>query len=205
MPTRRRTRVPPRNPEQRLIAAAFELAAEKGWRRTGLAEIAAAARMPLNEAYGVFRSKFAILRGFRRSVDEAVLAGPRPSLSDPPRDRLFDVLMRRFEALKPHRQAIRAILRGAAGDPVFVKTIFGLLGSMTWMLEAAGIPASGCRGRLACRLCAGLYMSVFPVFLRDESEDLGTTMAALDRRLRQVEGLIAMFGPLASRARRRQA
>lgn len=204
MPRRRSTRMPPRDPRQRLIAAALALAGEKGWRRIDMADIAAAARMPLDEAYGLFRSKVAILAGFRRSIDQAVLSGAMPSAKDPVRDRLFDVLMRRFEELKPHRQGLKAILRDSVGTPALVKALPGLLRSMSWMLAAASIPASGCRGRLATRLVGALYLSIFPVFLRDESADLGTTMAALDRRLRQAETLISTFGPVAARVRKSQ-
>ncbi len=204
MPKRSRTRVPPADPKQRLIAAALNLAATKGWRRTGLAEIAASAHVPLDQAYGLFRSKFAILVGFRRSIDEAVLAQRGPAADESPRDRLFDVLMRRFELLKPYRPGIKAILRDSIGDPSLAKAVPGLLRSIGWMREAAGLPATGCRGRLACRLTAALYVSVLPVFLRDDSADLGSTMATLDRRLRQAETLLSSFGPILGRSAKPQ-
>jgi AcrR family transcriptional regulator len=204
MPTRRRRRAPPKrsssgNPKQRLIDAALDLAVSQGWRRTGMGEIAAAAGVPLAETYRIFRSKFAILAAFRRSIDEAVLAGAAPSAADSPRDRLFDVLMRRFEALRPHRPAIRALLRDSIGDPILAKGVPGFARSMAWMLEAAGITVSGCWGRITGKAVAVLYLSVLPAFLRDESTDLGTTMATLDKRLRQVEMFINTFQTMANR------
>lgn len=205
MPNRRRARrPPPADPGQRLIAAALELAASKGWRRVSMAEIAASAEVSLDQTHALFPSKFAVLRGFRRGIDETVLARRAPASDDPPRDRLFDVLMRRFEALKPHQAGIRAILRDSVGDPALLHGLPGLVRSMAWMREAAGLPAWGCRGRLASRLTAALYLSVLPVFLRDESADLGSTMAALDRRLRQAEALLGTFHPLAARAAKPQ-
>jgi hypothetical protein len=45
---------------------------------------------------------------------------------------------------------------------------------------------------------------MLPVFFRDESEDLGTTMAALDRRLRQAESLANALRPITSRTRKAQ-
>jgi AcrR family transcriptional regulator len=202
MPTRRRTRALPKDPRQRLIAAALALAVEKGWRRIAMADIAAAAGLSLAETYRLFRSKFALLAGFRRDIDQAVLAGPAPSPDESVRDRLFDVLMRRFEALKPHRAALKVILRDSLGTPAPIKALPGLLRSMSWMLAAASIPTAGYRGRLTTRLVAALFLSIFPAFLRDESADLGTTMAVLDRRLRQVESLVANFGPIAARVRK---
>ena len=202
MPTRRRTRAQPQDPKQRLIAAGLALAAEKGWRRITMADIAASAGVPLADAFRLFRSKFALLAGFRRDIDAAVLAGPAPSINDPVRDRLFEILMRRFEALKPHRAALRVILRDSVGTPAPVAALLGLRRSMSWMLAAAGIPAGGYRGQLATKLVSLVYISVFPAFLRDDSADLGTTMSALDRRLRQGETVLKFLRPVAATARK---
>src|ERR1700730_6157190 len=93
-----------RSPEDRLIVAALELAARQGWRRTGLAEIAAEAGLKLHEAYALHRSKAAILGAFTRRIDREVLAGAgAPEEGESTRDRLFDTLMRRYDALKPYK------------------------------------------------------------------------------------------------------
>jgi len=210
MATRRRPRAAPkqssaRDPRQRLISAALGLAAEQGWRRTGMADIAAEAGLSLHDTYALFRSKLAILIAFRRSIDEAVLAGPSPSANDSPRDRLFDVLMRRFDALKPHRKALQAILRDSIGQGTLVKSLPGFLRSMSWMLAAAAIPNTGCHGRVTARFVAALYLTVLPTFFRDDSADLGTTMATLDRRLRQAESLVNGLRPVTERVRKARA
>jgi AcrR family transcriptional regulator len=172
-------------PEDRLIEAALELAGRQGWRRTGLAEIAAEAGVSIAEAYALHRGKHAILRAFQRRIDQAALAGT--SSGDSARERLFDLLMRRFEALKPHKAAVRAILRDSVGHPAAIFGIASVERSMRWMLEGAGISTGGCAGRLLVHLTTALYLSVLRVFLGDDSEDLGRTMAALDRGLRQGE------------------
>src|SRR5215469_11944743 len=163
MAARKRPRQPSGSPRERLITAAFELASERGWRRLGMAEIAAAARLSLEETYGIARSKHAILGALRRQVDEAMLAGGVAG-GDVPRDRLFDVLMRRLEALRPYRAGLRTILRESVGSPALLGILPGLLRSMGWTLTAAGLPASGCRGRLARRFVGAIYVSVMPVF-----------------------------------------
>lgn len=193
------------DPKKRLIAAALALAARQGWRRASLAEIAAEAKLPLHEAYAFFRSKPAILAAFRRDIDVAVLAKavPERDAGEAPRDRLFEVLMRRFEALQPHRPALKSILRDSLGHPAALCGLAGLMRSMGWMLEAAGISVSGCRRRLTINLLSGLYLSVLRVFLDDDSADLGRTMAALDRRLRQGESLLGFATSLAGAGRKR--
>lgn len=177
----------------RLVDAALVLAERQGWRRTGLAEIAAEAGLSLAETYDAVPSKLALLAAFHRRIDRAALAQAGDAEA-PPRDRLFDALMRRFDALAPHRPALRAILRDSRGDPALLLGAAALVHSMAWMLEAAGIPASGLRGGVRAPLLSGLYLLVLRVFLDDDSTDLAKTMAALDRQLRRSETILGIGG-----------
>jgi AcrR family transcriptional regulator len=177
--------------EERLVDAALTLAASQGWGQTGMAAIAAKAGLSLGEAYAAAPSKFALLAAFHRRVDKAALADAVDS-AELPRDRLFDVLMRRFDALAPHRPALRSILRDSLGDPAAVFGVPTLIRSMGWMLEAAGISAAGLRGRLRGQLLTGLYLSVLRVFIEDDSTDLARTMAVLDQRLRWAESWLGL-------------
>jgi AcrR family transcriptional regulator len=181
-------------PGERMLDAALELAAERDWAGVGLAEIAQQAGLPLADAYAACRSKLDLLVALNRRLDQAALA-TAPEADGLPRERLFDLLMRRFDALQPHRQALRSLLRGSLGDPGALLAAPALLRSMTWMLEAAGIGAAGWRGALHVHVLAGVYLSVLRVFLNDESTDLAATMAALDRRLRAVEGWLGGAKP----------
>jgi AcrR family transcriptional regulator len=191
---------PPTDPAQRLIDAALALALRQRWSRTGMAEIAAEAGLPLDVAYAQFRSKTALLDGFMRRVDRAVLAGATGDdtatvdIATARRDRLFDTLMRRFDALQPHKDALRAILGDGRGDPSLVLNGIGLLRSMAWMLEASGITAAGWRGGLRAHLLVGIYLPVLRVFFDDASPDLARTMATLDRLLRRSERFLAGVG-----------
>jgi AcrR family transcriptional regulator len=201
---RARAQAAARDPKDRLIDVALDLAAERGWRNLSMAEIAEAADLSLRETYDLIRSKPGLVAAFRRRIDEAMLeAGPISG--DTTRDRLFDGLMRRFEALKPHRPGIRVILRDSVGDPAALCYLPGLMRSMAWTLAAAGLPSSGLRARWAEQVLGGVYLSVMPTFFRDEGADLGTTMAALDRRLRQAESLLGVLAPVGGGRGRRVA
>ena len=181
------------DPSERMLDAALALAAERDWAGIGLAEIAHKAGLPLAEAYAACRSKLDLLAALNRRVDAAALAAV-PEAEGLPRERLFDLLMRRFDALQPHRLALRSMLRGGLGGPTALLAAPALLRSMAWMLEAAGIGTGGRRAGLRAPLLAGVYLSVLRVFLGDESTDLAATMAALDRRLRGVEGWLGGAG-----------
>src|SRR5271165_2106461 len=180
----------PQGDVDRIIHAALARVATEGWRHLSLAAIAAAAELPILQVYRIFGSKQAILSGFYRRVDEMVLAQPPPAEAEErPRDRLFDLLMRRFDALQPHKPALEVLRRELLGDPVTALCAgTSLLRSIRWMLEAADIPTGGVRGAIAVKLAASAYLSAMRVWQRDDSPDLARTMAALDARLRRIEG-----------------
>jgi AcrR family transcriptional regulator len=174
---------------ERIIDAALALIPTEGWRRLSLAAIAAEAGLPLVSVYRAFGSKAAILAGFSRRIDEAVLAEPVAADADErPRERLFDLLMRRFDALRPYRPVIEVLRRELPCDPAAALCSgASLLRSMRWMLEAGGVATTGLRGALALKLTTASYLAAMRVFERDDSADLGRTMAALDRALQRIE------------------
>lgn len=185
----------------RVIKAAMALAAEGRWRDISLNDIAAGAGVSLAQLHAVFSSKAAILRAFSDKIDAIVLDGTDDDVRDEPTsDRLLDVLARRLEALQDYKPAIGSILRDTVTDPA--AALCGgprLLRSMAWSLEASGLRSSGLRGRIRTKGLAVIYMSTLCVWLRDDSDDLGPTLAHLDRALRRAERLAMAIG-LADRA-----
>ncbi|MEE8140903.1 MAG: TetR family transcriptional regulator [Alphaproteobacteria bacterium] len=170
---------------KRAIAAALKLATERGWRRVSLHDIAERAGVTLEELYGQFSSRDAILSAFVRGIDAQVLkSGDPEDAAESPRHRLFAVIMNRFDALAPHKPAIAAIMRDCGGDMLTVaSSLCRLISSMAWMLEAAGISSAGLRGALRTKGLAAIYCATIRVWLSDDSADMAKTMAALDRHL----------------------
>jgi AcrR family transcriptional regulator len=184
---------PPQSDADRIIDAALSQIATEGWRNMSLAAVAAAAGMPILRVYRLFGSKHAILRGVYRRVDEIVLTEPPPAEGhERPRDRIFDLLMRRFDALRHHKQALEILSGQLWSDPVAAQCAGrSLLRSMRWMLEAADISTGGWRGAVAIQLTAAAYLSAIRVWQHDDTPDLAPTMAALDARLRRIESWLA--------------
>src|SRR6516165_8793766 len=156
-----------------IIDAALARIASDGWRHLSLAAIADAAGLPILRVYRTFGSKQAILRGLHRRVDEAALAQPPPAEpAERPRDRLFDLLMRRFDALGPYKPALAVLRRELPGDPMTILCSGAwVLRSMRWMLAAAEISTDGIRGAVAVKLTAAVYLSTMRVWQRDDSPD----------------------------------
>ncbi len=172
-----------------IIETALRLAAETGWRDLSLAAIAAAAKLPLTKVYPVYSSKQAILNAFARRIDAEVLAAAELEAGeDRARDRLFDLLMRRFDALGPYRKALGNIVYDQARDPLAAGCALAQLRrTLALTLEAAGLSAGGLRGALRIKGLGLVYLATLRVWLRDESDDLARTMATLDRQLGRVE------------------
>lgn len=174
-----------RSQRARIIDAFMALLAEKPIEQVGLAEIARAAGVSLAELRDEFGSTFAILAAYVKQVDRAVLAGEDADMAEePPRERLFDVLMRRIELLTPHKEAVRSLMRSAMRNPGLALALQRLaLRSQQWMLTAADIGAAGPLGFVRAQGLAVLFASVLRTWVDDDDPGLARTMAALDRAL----------------------
>ena len=187
----------------RLVKAALGLVAEQGWRELSLSSVATAADMPLATLYRHFPTKTALLTGIWKMVDMTALAGESDP-DEPARDRLFDVMMRRFDAMQEHREGFVALLRDLRFDPLgLVLQIPKAELSMRWVLEAAGLPVSGVMGELRVRGLTVVYLFTLRAWMKDDSADMARTMKELDSRLRQAEQVANTVdrGPAAFRRR----
>jgi ubiquinone biosynthesis protein COQ9 len=179
--------------DRKLVEAAFTLIAERGWRRMSVAEAARQADLPLDQARGRFPVRAVVLLRFGVLADQAALAlAPKEGLH---RDRLFDLIMRRFDFLQSHRPGVMALLRALPTEPCVAALLAAAnRRSMAWMLEGAGISARGPLGRLRTRGLLLVWLAGVRAWRNDTSPDLSATMAALDRaltRAEQVEGWLA--------------
>jgi ubiquinone biosynthesis protein COQ9 len=201
----------------KIIDAAMRLAAESGWAGLSLDDIAVAAGSNLAEFREEFQSKAQILAAFTHAVDDAVLARiGRPEPGTAGRDRLFDVLMTRFEVMAPYKPALRRILADLRYSPGQSLAQFGAASrSIYWMLAAAGLDAEGPRGAVRIPGVMGIYARAFDTWLEDDDPGMARTMATLDSRLRRaermaqrVDDLVAaagrMFGSLKERGGQRE-
>lgn len=187
----------------RIIDALMALLAEKPIGEIGLADVAEAADVPLTTLREDFDGKLGILAAFSRRIDLMVLAGGAPDMSVGPRDRLFEAEMRRFDALRPYKAALRGLARSARRDPGLACALHGLAKrSQKWTLVAAGIHHGGILGRVALEGAVLVYAEAMRTWFDDDDEDSARTMAALDRALRRGEQAMRVLSDLCSFAPR---
>jgi AcrR family transcriptional regulator len=169
----------------RAIDALLELLSEQRIEAIGIADVAKRAGLPLSKLRGEFSSVMAILAAHSKRTDRKVLEGGDGDMGEEsPRERLFDILMRRLEILAPHKAAMRSLLRSAASNPGLALALNGLaVRSQQWMLGAADIKTAGPKGMIRSQALAVLFARVMCVWVNDEDPGLARTMAALDREL----------------------
>ena len=171
------------------LERAFATVEEKGWSRLTLADLAAALELTLVDLRALIDSKYDLISALSRHVDVAVLEECASiDANDSPRDRLFEVMMARFDALTPYRDALGMMAFSARSDlRLAAMTHKHLQRSMGWMLEAAGLGEGGLRGKFRQNGLTVVYIRASMAWLKDGSEDLSATMKALDQALEDAE------------------
>lgn len=183
--------------KDKIVHSALHLAAEQGWQHVTLRDISGHAGVALTDIYACAEHKDDILVLLGRLIDRRVLENVHYSEDDvtSPRDRIFDILMDRFDILNDYRDGITAILDSFICDPKqMVISMPHLCRSMSWMLEAAGIETSGIKGAVKVTGLTGLYIKTLRVWKDDDSKDLSKVMAALDKTLERAESMANSFG-----------
>lgn len=191
---------PPRGDSDRdkAIDALMGLLAEQSFEDIGLAEVAGRAGLKLSQLRAEFGSVLAIYAAHVKDMDRTVLAGGAEEIAEESaRERLFDVLMRRLEAMAPYKEAVRSIMDSARRHPGLAFALNAMaVRSQRWMLEAAGIRTNGPRGAMRAQGAALMFARVLDTWVDDDDPNLDRTMAVLDRGLAAAERWAGFFDDL---------
>jgi AcrR family transcriptional regulator len=197
-PEREHAHAKPSDKRIAIVEALMGLAAERRWEDISLTDVAERAGLTLSEFRDHFPSKGAVLAAFSRMIDKQVLDGTAEDLlGEPAKERLFDVLMRRLDAMAPYREGLRGVLEWARRDPISAAALNQVaLNSMRFMLEAADISSEGSMGNVKLQGLVLAWTRILSVWLDDEDQDGARTMAALDRELTRGQMLAARVDDL---------
>ena len=184
--------------KDRIIEALMELSAEREWDDFGLTDVATRAGVSLSEFRDAFPSKGAVLAGFARKIDHIVLDQNSQTLADEaPRERVFDVLMRRLDALAPYKLGLQGVMERVRRDPLTAAALNGVvLNSMRFMLAAAGIDVEGNMAAFKLQGMAVSWGRVLDTWFEDDDPGQAKTMATLDRELSKGETWVARLDDL---------
>ena len=189
------------NEDSSLVAALWRVIAQHGWPGMSMRRLAAEAGLETAGLRDRFPTRLDLLLLHGRVMDQAVLAGTIPGQGGSARDRIFDVLMRRLDAMQPHREGILRLFEDMRRDPLLALALAPHIGiAMRWMLDAAEIEAKSCEARLLALGLTGVWLATIRAWARDDSPDMGTTMAALDAALDRAERIARPLGLLRGEA-----
>ena len=187
--------------DESLIAALWRVIAAHGWPGLTMRRLAAEAGVEAASLRERFPTRLDLLLLHGRVMDQAVLAGTIPGQGGSARDRIFDVLMRRLDAMRPHREGILRLFEDMRRDPALALALAPHIGiAMRWMLEAAEVEAKSCEARLLALGLAGVWLATIRAWAGDDSPDMGATMAALDSALDRAERIARPLGLLRGEA-----
>jgi ubiquinone biosynthesis protein COQ9 len=174
--------------ETKLVAALWQVVAAEGWQGLTMHRLARAAGVPLEQVRRQVPCRLHLLKLHGRAMDAAALAGGAIEQHGTPRDRVFDVLMRRIDAMQPHRAGLLRLFEDVKRDPLLGLLLLAELpGSMAWMLESAGVSPAGLLGLLRVNGATAVWLATIRAWAKDDTQDLAPTMAALDKALDQAE------------------
>ena len=175
----------------RIVDAGLDEATIVGWRNTTMDAIASRAGVGLGEALILVPTKARFVLRLMDRVDTLTLSEVKGvERDDTPRDRLFEIMMCRFDVLNGHRDGFKSVIAAIVRDPSIAPlALCRLRRSLAATLAAAGVSPDGLVGLLCVKGLAVVGACTLRVWMRDDSVDLTKTMAALDRALARAERL----------------
>ncbi|MBK9082362.1 MAG: TetR/AcrR family transcriptional regulator [Rhizobiales bacterium] len=178
------------DPRKAIVEALLRLAAVQPFEDIRISDVAKEAGVGLADFRDAFPSKGAVLAGFSRMIDRAVLEGNSDDLAgETGKDRLFDALMRRLDAMAPYKAGLQGVTEWARRDPSAAFALNGVLvNSMRFMMETAGLDHEGLAGSMKLQGLVLVWTRVLDVWFADDDPGLAGTMAALDRELERGGG-----------------
>jgi ubiquinone biosynthesis protein COQ9 len=178
-------------PAPDLLKIAFDLLAERGWTGFSFAEVARRAGTTVAAVYAELPDRAALLRALGRRLDAAMLELVPAELDGMSiRERLFELIMRRLDAMADYREGLRILSRSCGREPrLLVAACCNLDRLSGRLLDAAGVEQGRLLARMARRVLGAVYVSTYRIWLDDDTPDMARTLAELDRRLQQAETL----------------
>lgn len=184
-----------------LARAALSLAASSSWREVTLTKLAHAANRSVSEYYGasVGEALDCVDEAFDRAIaDNLDTLDPAQSV----RDRLFELIMRRFEAMEPHRAAVMAMEHGQDRDPTLLAAAHQRhVRCARWVLALAGLEADGMTGQARAQGLGVIIGQARAAWRGDSAGDFAKTMASLDRNLRRAEDMFGRWAGFEAKAK----
>ena len=190
------------NKEHYLLKKAFEIIERDGWETFSLQNLSKQEKIKNEDIKFYFKNKNEIIDKFSTMMDSIVES--KVNLDDfkisSKKDNLFELIMLRLEEMKNFKISLVKIIESAKKKPLLLKRISSnVMNTLDFYLELTSCYENTPIDFLKQNTLFFIYSFTFKTWLKDESDDLSSTMAELDRLLtfsEKAEKKIKNFFPI---------
>ena len=190
------------NREHELIKEAFVVIERVGWDKFSLLDLTKKDKIEEKEINFFFKNKSDVIDKFSIMIDSMVES--KINIDDfqisSKKDNLFELIMIRLEEMKIYKKSLKKIIDSAKKNPTLLSRISNnVMNTMDFYLELTSCYNDTPIDFLKKNTLFFIYSFAFRTWLKDETDDLASTMAELDRLLtmsEMVEKKIKNFFPI---------
>ena len=173
------------NREFYFVEQAFQIVQKKGWEKFSLKDLQKEKNKE-SEINFYFKNKNEIVDKFSFMIDSFVES--KVNLNDfkisSKKDNLFELIMLRLDEMRPYKDPLIKIVDAAKQNPCLLSRISkNVMNSMDFYLELTSSYNETPIDFLKKNTLFFIYSFTFKIWLEDDSDDLASTMAELDRLL----------------------
>tara|TARA_Y100000287_G_scaffold174080_1_gene162595 strand:- start:78 stop:662 length:585 start_codon:yes stop_codon:yes gene_type:complete len=178
------------NREHELIKEAFVVIERVGWDKFSLLDLTKKDKIEEKEINFFFKNKSDVIDKFSIMIDSMVES--KINIDDfqisSKKDNLFELIMIRLEEMKIYKKSLKKIIDSAKKNPTLLSRISNnVMNTMDFYLELTSCYNDTPIDFLKKNTLFFIYSFAFRTWLKDETDDLASTMAELDRLLTMSE------------------
>ena len=186
------------NKKTSYIKLAFKLIEEKGWNDFSLEKLAKEESIKIEDLIFFFKDETKLIESFSEMIDEQVIkeVDLNEFNQNSVKDNIFELIMIRFEMLSPYKKSLDILLKQLKYEPKTLKKLTKkIFNSLDLFLEISNAKNNYVFDFLKLNIMFIIYGYTFKIWLEDDSEDMGKTMAEVDKWLSEAEGYANKISP----------
>jgi len=180
------------------IKLGFKLIEEKGWNDFSLEKLAKEKSIKMEDLNFFFKDETKLIESFSEMIDEQVIkeVDLNEFNENSVKDNIFELIMIRFEKLSPYKKSLDILLKQLRSKPKILKKLAKkIFNSLDLFLEISNAKSNYVFDFLKLNIMFIIYGYTFKIWLEDDSEDMGKTMAEVDKWLSEAEGYANKISP----------
>tara|TARA_Y100001978_G_C23606737_1_gene391534 strand:- start:380 stop:964 length:585 start_codon:yes stop_codon:yes gene_type:complete len=182
--------------EHKIIKLIFKKIESSGWENFNFNEFSREYKIPIVKIRHFFVNKNQIITKFSKMIDfyvEQKISADDINMSSI-KDNLFELIMLRFEEMEDYKISLRIITQSLANNPLLLSRVSkNILNSLDFYLELSQGYDRSSLDLFKKNILFLVYSYCFNVWLNDNTPDLSSTMAELDKLLSMAENFSKKF------------